>query len=115
MKKNFRASIAAVAVGVAVLALPAAAQATPPKNCLNGCLLTTTIGTVNMRSGPSDTYSIVTTTTSGATVELGCYVSGESVNGDTTWYWSEYASKWGYFTGYYLNTGHDPSPYVDHC
>lgn len=108
--------IATAATMFAGLVLAPPAQATPPTNCLSGCLLSTTNGNVWQHTAANSyTSTEIQVIPSGASVKIGCYVYGESVNGDTVWYWLYYGGHWGYVSGWFLNTGHDPSSATHHC
>ena len=108
-------------IGIACAALiwnPGLASANPPKQCPGpnmACLLSTTNGNVWMHTAANSTSTKIAVIPKGATVAIACYSSGESVYGDPIWYWLKYGSSWGFTTGYYLNTGHDPNPGVPAC
>ncbi len=54
----------------------------------------------------------------GAAIDIKCWKAGDSVNGDTTWYyltWMGHAEPFGYMTGYYAQTGQDPNPQIRPC
>lgn len=73
---------------------------------------------VYIRTGPSSSYSSVYLLQGGQYTYGYCYVVGQSVNGDSIWYYNKpnpNGSVGGYTAGYYLTTGADPKAGVPHC
>lgn len=113
----------------------AAAPAAPPKDDVSiqavwECnprtsyrYCTSTNARVNVRTQPWTNSGIVTTVPAGTNVSVSCYRWGESINGDSVWYWvsvddiNHSPISWpkGYIAGYYLNTGADPNPLFPWC
>jgi hypothetical protein len=83
-----------------------------------GSLSYQTTGThVRIRQAPTAASTVVTTMGStGTSVSLVCYLTGQSVFGDTYWYKATLGSYHGYIAGYWLNTGPDPAANsLPHC
>jgi len=82
----------------------------------NGCSgggYTATVNTsganLNVRSGPSTSYSIVGTVADGQTVTITCQTTGQSITGTygTSNIWNRIASPSGYIADAYTYTGYD--------
>lgn len=102
------ACVAALLAGGVVSAPAAHAYTTTAQATVN----------VNMRTCASTACSSVGILQGGQYFYIGCYKVGQSINGDPYWYlgktnpnntWSAYVAGW------YLTTGHDPSPYTGPC
>lgn len=81
---------------------------------------TTAQATVNVyeRTGPSTSYPAIRMLQGGEIFYISCYKLGQSINGDPYWYYGKVnltETVQGYVAGYYLTTGHDPSPYTGPC
>ncbi len=77
-----------------------------------------TVGTnVNIRAGASTDTAVVTTVRAKAsTLRLACYETGQSINGDSSWYRATYGQYRGYIAGYWVDTGPDPAArLLPHC
>jgi hypothetical protein len=80
---------------------------------------------LNLRTLPNTSSGIVVTMDPDTIVWLHCWTTGQSINGDSVWYWVDDADEgftvnpafWpkGWAAGYYLATGPDPHPSVPHC
>lgn len=73
---------------------------------------------VNMRSCASTSCSSVGILQGGQYFYITCYAYGESIYGDTVWYWGKTNpnNTWqAYVAGYYLTTGSDPNSHVVIC
>lgn len=80
---------------------------------------------LNLRAQPNTSSTVVTVMDPDSMVWLHCWTAGQSINGDSVWYWVDDASEgytvnpvyWpkGWAAGYYLATGPDPHPWVPHC
>lgn len=86
-------------------------------------LCATPLTNLNIRAHPWSTAGYITTMPRGSDFWLHCWNWGESVNGDTVWYYGTWdiggddPREWptGWSAGYYLSTGHDPNPQVPNC
>jgi hypothetical protein len=101
---------------------PGTSTSTPQIRVPGGSLSYRTTGThVRIRQAPTATSAIVTTLGStGTSVSLTCYLTGQSVFGDAYWYRATYSGAssddHGYIAGYWLNTGPDPAENaLPHC
>jgi hypothetical protein len=82
-----------------------------------------TLTAVNLRTGASSKSGYIMTVPKDYPFSLGCWANGEPINGDDVWYYGSYfrvengAPAWtyGWLTGYWLATGHDPAPGIAHC
>lgn len=95
--------------GVAVATAPAAhAYTTIAQATVN----------VNMRTCASTNCGSVGILQGGQYFYISCYKVGQSINGDNIWYWGKTNpnNTWqAYVAGWYLTTGHDPSPATGPC
>jgi uncharacterized protein YraI len=82
---------------------------------LTACNATTAAG-LHVRSAPNaSSASVTTVAASGSAVTVTCYVSGQSVHGNRTWYRVSYP-RTGYVSGYYVHQGTAGSTTpVPHC
>lgn len=111
MRKHLTALLAALAAiaGIITAGAPqAAAYTTIAQATVN----------VNMRTCASTSCSSVGTLQGGQYFYIDCYRVGQSINGDAIWYQGKTNpnNTWSAdVAGYYLTTGHDPSPYTGPC
>lgn len=102
--------ITALAVGaVALVAFPAAANAS-----ITAYVWNTGGDSLNVRSGPTTSYSVVTSLAEGTYVTVSCQTTGTTVNGTNIW---DYLPAYGgYTTDAYLYTGYDGhDPNLPYC
>jgi hypothetical protein len=81
-----------------------------------------TLTAVNLRTGASSQSGYILTVPKDYPFSLGCWTNGEPINGDDVWYYGNYFSEYnspawtyGWVSGYWLATGHDPAPGIRHC
>jgi hypothetical protein len=76
-----------------------------------GTLTYRTIGTdVHMRADATTNSAVVVTMHPFASViTASCYRTGQNILGQTLWFQASYGSSHGWVSGYWLDTGHDPS------
>ncbi|WP_143264004.1 hypothetical protein [Amycolatopsis kentuckyensis] len=82
-----------------------------------------TLTSVNLRTGASSKSGYILTMPGDYPFSLGCWTTGEPINGDSVWYYGLYQHDenavpvwtYGWVTGYWLATGHDPAPGIAHC
>jgi hypothetical protein len=79
--------------------------------------LTTTTGDVNVRTEPNvskASHVVTSLRRAGTAVDVSCYVTGQAISHDTTWYRVTKPAT-GYVSGHYLRTGHEPAAGVSRC
>jgi hypothetical protein len=124
------ALIGAVGLGLFGLVGPASATVVPASNQMWHCTGAPSVWcappktTVNMRVAPNESAQSLDTLPPSDNAVLGCWASGQSVNGDNIWY-NSFDYQWdngnylngpnGYIAGFWLNTGADPNPAIPHC
>ncbi|WP_290052912.1 hypothetical protein [Amycolatopsis solani] len=82
-----------------------------------------TLTSVNLRARATSQSGYIVTIPNGYPFGLDCWTTGETINGDNVWYYGLYQHDenavpvftYGWVTGYWLSTGHDPAPQIAHC
>jgi hypothetical protein len=128
MKRRLSLLVTAMLIataGVVGVATPASAAVSPCTWIDPRALCTNPTTRLNLRTQPSTSSGIIITMDPDTIVWLHCWTTGQSINGDTVWYWVDDADEgftvnpvsWpeGFAAGYYLATGPDPHPWVPHC
>lgn len=60
-----------------------------------------TTATVNMRTGPSTNYAVITQIPQGVSPDFNCWAQGQNISGVDVWFNVNYAGHTGYFASYY--------------
>jgi uncharacterized protein YraI/surface antigen len=89
-------------VGASALALVGATAV--PAGAISAPIKTT--AAVNMRTGPSTSYSIVAVIPAGVSPSFNCWKQGQNVNGVDVWFNVTYGGHTGYYASYYDNSSY---------
>jgi hypothetical protein len=120
-------AIAAVLVGSGGMATASNSSVENVTSCpsedAGGDHCTWALAAVNMRTQPTSQSQYIATIPKDGWFGLYCWTTGEPIHGDNVWYYGVHTEHpngvpvfiYGWVTGYYLATGHDPAPQIGHC